>query len=264
MAGLFDVLRGMPRRQEFGTLDTAVDNALGIIAGIEILEPSDGSRIRLHLDALKQFLSGVNDGYSLKASDAMSMYYKIGNNVGTDLGEKLKYLEAHGRIEGAESFKAAHKQLTGIISALIEEFGVLEQARDYPYNFLVSHISDGVSNEEKAISKGLVQMLSSYKDVVENLAKGLISPSDIEKLERKEKKGFWDYVKLGMIYFFRGDVYITQRQFLDATRVQDNELTQSVKDVGHNINHASKIFEAAYSRISLAHQFEASGSQPAK
>lgn len=262
MVNLFDILSGIPKRQEFGRLNNRVIEALELLVNTDSPESYQGeSRIDLYLNNLNQYLKGVEDGYKDSVKQVNVPFYLIGAAEGIKLRKDLEKARSKNYNDAVESYTWAYEQLKGVVSALIEEISSFEQARHDPYKFFLYEMPR-VAMQNKPTRDGLLKILNLHKDVVKNFLYETTGINTDEEVEQKEYSPFDSYVRAGLAHLLKGDIEHAQRQFLLAsTKEPKNELIPLVKNVSHNIYLAGEILSKAYSRYKRALEFDSSVKQ---
>lgn len=263
---LIDILRTVPR-SKLGILEVEIyDELAELSTKIDSMAQQGESRIALHKRGIHAYRNGLNRALFGQEAESEGPDYSLGYKTGQRIKAMMR--------QGGQSLDArmintygifirlliGKEGSSGVINHLSEELGVLAQAYNDPYNFLLDAFGRG--DKVTMVGEALQRIIFPYKQLVEALSRRRFNESEVKEFESKKDLCFEDHVQLGIIYMCRGEKGKAKRQFMQASlRAAGTELYKPLKGVTDYFSLAYNLFNEAYSKVQLAQQFEMNGKQ---
>lgn len=222
------------------------------------------SRLQAYHSGLKEFTSGLDDGFQKEqysTGTGETIYHGLGRITGRDIYSNIEVGKLSKNSTQTESYQKFLEDLKKSLNLVDSELGELNRAVQDPLSYLYAQFQIGIGFD-KNIGEGLVRILTTYKDLTEEILRGKSDSGFVEKLAGKTKKTFDDHMQLGIAYIFSGRLEYAATHFNEARKnVTNQELNDPLRDVAGNISNANTIIKLPYSKIRFAQEFERAGIQ---
>lgn len=246
-------VRELPEADKLGSLDSEVDKLIGFLS-LKIAERGNSIPLYAYKAAIHDFSTGYSSGLDGRpAPDSQNPEIRWGHEAGLAHHKLKEDAELKQENTRATHIEMVSQQIKGVLDGLYSEIGMLIEAQQRPFEFLLLQIRANNKGHSE-ISDGLAAVLSHYEDWTT-----LILNNGVVEKYRQVLEGvdtFDSNIRLGILHLFtKGPGEAQHRLNLASNQAVDQQLLESLHHVRGNPYPAQLMLKPGYDRIKFAGQF---------